>query len=96
MKLSIFVNDDFNQTRFMEINILAFGIAKDIIGGAVMKLEVAEKINAGELKSALEKKYEALAKLSSFLLAVNDEYAQPADLINPGDEVAIIPPVSGG
>jgi MoaE-MoaD fusion protein len=32
----------------------------------------------------------------SFRVAVNRRYAQAADAVRPGDEVALIPPVSGG
>ena len=32
----------------------------------------------------------------TYRVAVNRRYAQPADTVRPGDEVALIPPVSGG
>ena len=80
----------------MQLNIQAFGIARDIVGGSVVQLQVDEKITAAELKSLLQARFEPLSKISSFMLAINDEYAQPADLVNAGDEIAIIPPVSGG
>ena len=80
----------------MEVKILAFGIAKEIIGSPSIKWKLDEKHTAADLKAALEKDYEGLRKLSSFVLAINDEYAQPGDLVNEGDEIAIIPPVSGG
>ena len=80
----------------MEVNILAFGIAKEIIGAPALKLNLAESTTAGALKKQLETSYEPLANLSSFLLAVNDEYVLPEALIKAGDEIAIIPPVSGG
>ena len=80
----------------MEVKILAFGIAKEIIGAPAITWELPEKETAAELKAALEENYEGLGKLSSFVLAINDEYAQPGDLIKAGDEIAIIPPVSGG
>ena len=80
----------------MELNIRAFGIAREIIGAAVIKMEVGEHITTADLKAVLEKTYQPLGRLSSFLLAVNDEYAQPEDVISAGDEIAIIPPVSGG
>jgi molybdopterin synthase sulfur carrier subunit len=41
-------------------------------------------------------KYPKLAELVSFLIAVNSEYADDDRVINSGDEVAIIPPTSGG
>ena len=80
----------------MELNIQAFGIAKEIVGGSAVQLQVNEKITAAELKKLLESRYQQLSKLSSFLLAVNDEYAEPEAVVNAGDEIAIIPPVSGG
>lgn len=80
----------------MELNIQAFGIAKEIVGGSEVQLHVDEKITAAELKKLLESRYQQLSKLSSFLLAVNDEYAEPEAVVNAGDEIAIIPPVSGG
>jgi molybdopterin converting factor subunit 1 len=80
----------------MELNIQAFGIAKEIVGGSKVQLQVNEKITAAELKKLLESRYQQLSKLSSFLLAVNDEYAEPEEIVKAGDEIAIIPPVSGG
>ena len=39
---------------------------------------------------------EALSDLSAIRVAVNQSYAQPGDVIAPGDEVALFPPVTGG
>jgi molybdopterin converting factor small subunit len=50
----------------------------------------------GDLLRILTDRYPALSKLSSLTIAVNGEYSQPHTIINSGDEVAIIPPVSGG
>ena len=36
------------------------------------------------------------SSLKSVLVAVNSEYAFPEQVINPNDEVALFPPVSGG
>ena len=80
----------------MELNIQAFGIAKEIVGGSEVQLQVNDKITAAELKKLLQSRYDQLSRLSSFLLAVNDEYADPEDIVKAGDEIAIIPPVSGG
>lgn len=78
------------------VNILAFGIAKEILGSASLAMQVAAGTTAGALKTLLEKQYPGLAQLSSFMLALNNEYAHPDTIIRPGDEIAIIPPVSGG
>ena len=80
----------------MEISILAFGIAKDIFGAPLIRIELGDNAHTGMLKTALELKYPRLKQLVSYMVAVNNEYAQDADLINERDEVAIIPPVSGG
>ena len=80
----------------MKINILTFGIAREICGGASIQVELKEHATAGELKQHLTEQFPRLAALASFLVAVNEEFAETDTRIQPGDEVAIIPPVSGG
>ena len=80
----------------MEINILAFGVAKDIFGGATVSLQLTNDATVFNLKYLLEDKYPRLKKLASYMVAVNDEYALDGDTIHERDEIAIIPPVSGG
>jgi molybdopterin converting factor subunit 1 len=80
----------------MTVRVLSFGIAKEIVGGSSVELAVEDGATAETLKQALLQRYPALCKLSSFMLAINNEYAGPSALVSAGDEVAIIPPVSGG
>jgi molybdopterin synthase sulfur carrier subunit len=80
----------------MKVNVLAFGIARDIMGGSMVGVEVPNACSIGVLKELLTNSYPALTRLSSFAIAVNGEYAMPDRAIKSGDEVAIIPPVSGG
>lgn len=80
----------------MTINILVFGAAKDIVGVPVVVMQLEQAAPVAEIKQWLTEQYPALAALSSFALAVNGAYAQPSALVRAGDEVAIIPPVSGG
>ena len=49
----------------------------------------------GELETALREREPRLAA-SRFRVAVNRAYARPGDALSPGDEIALIPPVSGG
>jgi molybdopterin converting factor subunit 1 len=79
----------------MTINILAFGIAKEILKGSHVSLFLDDEVTVESLKDVLTQRYPELKKLSSFMIAINGEYAT-AGIIHPGDEVAIIPPVSGG
>jgi molybdopterin converting factor subunit 1 len=80
----------------MTINVRAFGIAKEIFEKSAVEIEWNQTDNVGYLKALLEKKYPELKKLSSYMIAVNNEYGEDSTTINLKDEVAIIPPVSGG
>ena len=80
----------------MEINILAFGVAKDIFGGPTVSVQLTNDATVYNLKYILEDKYPRLKQLTSYMVAVNDEYALDGDTIHERDEIAIIPPVSGG
>lgn len=80
----------------MEINILAFGVAKEILGGSSVSVQLTNDATVYNLKYLLEDKYPRLKQLASYMVAVNDEYALDGDTIHERDEIAIIPPVSGG
>jgi molybdopterin converting factor subunit 1 len=80
----------------MEINILAFGIAKDIFGASTITIELTDAATTADMKALLEERYPKLKQLASYMVAVNNEYAENKLVITERDEVAIIPPVSGG
>jgi molybdopterin converting factor small subunit len=48
------------------------------------------------LRAKLVADYPRLSGLKSLMIAVNNTYAEDADPIGEGDEIALIPPVSGG
>jgi molybdopterin converting factor subunit 1 len=85
-----------NQEIVMKISVLAFGITKDIFGGATVEVELPETATTNMLKTQLEVKYPRLKQLASYMVAVNNEYSEDSGIITLRDEVAIIPPVSGG
>ena len=76
------------------IKVKLFGIAKDIVSAEYY--EIQSGINVGELKNKLSLDYPSFSDLRSFLVAINNEYAYDEEIMNENDEVAIIPPVSGG
>ncbi|MDX1315797.1 MAG: MoaD/ThiS family protein [Eudoraea sp.] len=81
------------------MTILLFGITKDIVGQPTLSLSHVEAQGlrtAGELRSFLKEKFPKMNNLSSLAIAVNSEYAQDEHPIGETDEIAIIPPVSGG
>jgi molybdopterin synthase sulfur carrier subunit len=80
----------------MEIELLAFGITKDIIGERKTKLSVKEGVTVKELKELLHSKYPELVKLKSLAIACNETYALDEETIPSMCTVALIPPVSGG
>lgn len=80
----------------MKINILAFGIAKDIIKGSSLALDIAEAMTVGDLKKQLTSEFPDFEKLRSLAIAVNQEYREDDFPLNENDEIVIIPPVSGG
>ncbi|MCL1667127.1 MoaD/ThiS family protein [Elizabethkingia ursingii] len=80
----------------MKFKILAFGIAKDILGGAEKEIELTNEITVKDLKVQLENEFTELKRLRSYFIAVDDEYAEDNQVIKSTNEVAIIPPVSGG
>lgn len=80
----------------MNIDILAFGIARDILGGAEQSLKLETAMSIKELKEMLTEKYPDFSKLAAFSVAVNQEYMDDDYQLQAFDEVAIIPPVSGG
>jgi molybdopterin synthase sulfur carrier subunit len=79
----------------MTVNVLAFGIAKDIFGKSSISIAV-DGSTTSDLKNALEQQYPRLKQLVSYMVAVNSEYASDEIALNERDEIAIIPPVSGG
>ena len=81
------------------MNILLFGITKDIVGSSTLSLsdsEGREIQTVKALKNHLKEKYPKLGELDTLAIAINSEYAQDNNTIQLGDEIALIPPVSGG
>lgn len=78
------------------INILAFGVTKEIFGKDELTLALSEDSTATDLKNKLETKFPRLKELASYLIAINNEYAKDDCTISQKDEIALIPPVSGG
>lgn len=80
----------------MVFQLLLFGITKDIIGNSPFEYNLKGENTAGNLMQQLSSQYPVLKELNSIALAVNGEYATNETIIQEGDEIALIPPVSGG
>lgn len=80
----------------MKIRVLTFGIARDITNADNLLIELPAGSNTAALQAHLQELFPALKRLKSLQIAVNTEYAAPDVLLKENDEIAIIPPVSGG
>lgn len=79
------------------VKVLLFGAAADRAGTRYTEVPVGGATTLGELWPVLAEKHPGLASMRDNLaLAVNGEYARMEDFVSPGDEVAVLPPVSGG
>lgn len=78
------------------MQITCFGITKDIAGKDVISIDGDQVRTISDLKKALFLKYPEMKTLKSLSIAVNEEYAEDNDSINHGDDIVLIPPVSGG
>lgn len=76
------------------ITVLLFAQLQESLGRDRLEME-SDSLTVHELKQKLNNDYESLP-LDSVMTAINEEYARDDDMINPGDTVALIPPVSGG
>src|SRR3990170_5150325 len=69
----------------------------DLAGTRETEVELGEGLSAGEAYRLLCQRYPALADYGdSLMFAVNAEYVSPDHPLRDGDELALIPPVSGG
>ena len=79
------------------IEVLLFGAAADRAGTRRVQLAVERPTTLAELWRLLAERHPDLSSMRDTLaFAVNGEYAKMAEPVGPGDEVAVLPPVSGG
>ncbi len=85
------------MTATVRIRVLFFGVLRDITGRREDFLELPEGGRLGaifEHYAALFPRLQGMAQ--SVVLALNQEFAAPSAMLKEGDEVAFLPPVSGG
>lgn len=81
----------------MQIRVLFFGVLKDLAGKSSDSLSLPDNATLGDVLSHYEQIIPRLKDTASSLaMSVNQEYAGPSTRLRTGDEVALLPPVSGG
>ncbi|MGQ9481059.1 molybdopterin converting factor subunit 1 [Chloroflexus sp.] len=79
------------------VTVRFFAGHRDIVGCSEAGYTLAEGTTLGQLWEQLTAEYPRLTGYTGRLLfAVNQQFAQPTTVLANGDEVAFIPPVSGG
>ena len=74
-----------------------YSLLRSKLNAASVNLETPDEITAGEFMDLVCAEYPLLAPYRSVMrLAVNQVYIQDSQIIQDGDEIAIITPVSGG
>lgn len=81
----------------MRVKLLFFASCKDIAGCRETEIEIDEGATVGEMRKTVFARFPDLKGLGKTLsVAVNAEYADATAVLCDGDEIAFIPPVSGG
>ena len=81
----------------LKVDVRFFALYRERAGCDVMALELSTGAIVADLMVEVRRRFPSLAPAASpIVVAVNAEYAGPEAVLKDGDEVALIPPVSGG
>lgn len=78
--------------RRVIVRVRLFAALRERAGTGQLELELPEGARVADALAAVE----GLAEGLPLVLAVNREYASPDRVLRPDDELAVVPPVSGG
>jgi molybdopterin converting factor subunit 1 len=85
------------KTGKMLVKVLFFGMLRDLVGHSEQELKIADDACLKTVFDHYALLHPQLRKMSSsVLLAHNQKFATPDTTLSDGDEVAFMPPVSGG
>ena len=88
------------EAQTFRVRVHLFARAKELAGGAsFVDTELIRGSTVGQARKALAAQVPALAELlgsASTALARNSDFADDTDAVEDGDELAVLPPVSGG
>lgn len=80
----------------MTVRVLLFASYADALGAAAVDVALPEPATVADVIGAVTRLPGGERLPRRPLVAVNERYAAAATPVRPGDEVALIPPVSGG
>ena len=79
----------------VQVRVLAFGVLKDALGGGAAQIVLPEGATVADLLAEVARRHPGV-QLGGIAVGVNSEYAPAAHPLHDGDEVGLLPPVSGG
>ena len=81
----------------MDVKVLFFASIRDLVGEREQTVSVPEGASVADLLSELAGRHPRFGEMErSLMVSVNQEYVERDRVLTDGDEVALIPPVSGG
>ncbi|HKC49581.1 MAG TPA: molybdopterin converting factor subunit 1 [Myxococcota bacterium] len=81
----------------MRVRVLLFAALREAVGEKSLELELRDSATVADLLAQLEAKHRVfVGHRGRLLVARNEERAAPSAVLRDGDEVALLPPVSGG
>ena len=81
----------------MRVRIKCFAWAREVTGEDEIELDIPEGGTVKELRISLGGKFPSFGqKMESIAVSVNQEFAGDSHAVPAGDELALIPPISGG
>jgi molybdopterin converting factor subunit 1 len=81
----------------MNITVRLFALMREKAGTDLIRLQMPQAASAAQALEVLQHQYPVLQPyLARARLAVRQNFVEAATILQEGDELAIIPPVSGG
>ena len=81
----------------MQVRVRFFAIIRERAGTDQLMLDLPDGATVASAIATLREKFPAVADyLPRAAVAVNQSYVKPESVLHDGDELAVIPPVSGG
>ena len=81
----------------MELNVRLFALYRERAGGSMLSITIPDKATVADLTNEVRRQLPNLVPPEvEIVVAVNTDYADSAVVLQSGDDVCLIPPVSGG